>query len=80
MTLYEYLNNYPQEKKAFAEKLRIAESTLFKYINGEREPKLCIAIRIHTLTDGKVGFIDMINDTQDAEILGDPVEYYEDLL
>lgn len=76
MTLYEYLSKYPQQKIEFARKLRIAESTLYKYINQEREPRLPIAIRIHKLTGGLVGYAEMLTDPEDAEIIVDD----EDLL
>lgn len=76
MMLFDYFNKYPQKKIDFAQELCIAESTLYKYINQEREPKLSIAIRIHRLTDGKVSYPDLSLDPQEPEI----EENDEDLL
>ena len=76
MTLFDYLTNFPQKKIQFAEDLCIAESTLYKYIKKEREPKLSIAMRIHGLTNGQVGYNDMLINPQDIDI----EEKDEDLL
>ena len=66
MTLYQFLSKNQIEKAQFARDLGIAESTLFKYINQEREPKLAIAIRIITLTKGKVTYEGLLRDEDDA--------------
>lgn len=68
MTLYEYLSKYPREKLEFSRALRISESALYKYINQVREPKLAIAMRIYTLTDGLVDYSDMLIDPSAGEI------------
>lgn len=70
MTLFEYFSKYSIIKAEFARKLGIAESTLFKYINQERDPRLHIAIRIFTLTEGKVAYVDLLREPQDADIEG----------
>ena len=76
MSLFDYFSKFPQKKIDFAQKLYIAESTLYKYINQEREPKLSIAIRIHALTDGRVSYPDLSFEEQLPEI----EENDEDLL
>lgn len=76
MTLFEYFNKFSHKKIDFAQRLGVAESSLYKYINQEREPKLHIAIKIHTLTDGYVSYKDLSLYPQDIEI----EENDEDLL
>lgn len=66
MTLYQFLSINQIEKAQFARDLGIAESTLFKYINQEREPRLVIAIRIVEYTKGKVTYRGLLKDEDDS--------------
>ena len=68
MTLYQYLSQNQVEKAQFARDLGIAESSLFKYINQEREPKLSIAIKIVELTEGKVTYRGLLRDETEADL------------
>jgi len=47
-------------KRKLAEELNINESTLYKYLNRTRMPRLDIAIKIVELSDGVVTFEDMV--------------------
>lgn len=68
MTLYQYLSKNQVEKAQFARDLGIAESSLFKYINQEREPKLSIAIKIVALSKGEVTYKGLLKDESDADL------------
>lgn len=60
MKLFDYIIKKGVGKRHLSNQLKINESTLYKYINREREPKLQIAIRIVELTKGQVGFKDLL--------------------
>lgn len=60
MKLCDFILKMRVNKRKMSRELRINESTLYKYINREREPKLDIAIRIVELTKGRVGFKDLL--------------------
>lgn len=68
MTLYQYLAENQIEKAQFARDLGIAESSLFKYINQEREPRLVIAIKIVEMTEGKVTYRGLLKDEESADL------------
>lgn len=46
-------------KRDFALDLGINESTLYKYLKGDREPTLSIAVKIHRATRGEVSYEDL---------------------
>lgn len=65
MTLFDFISKFGTGKGynlELAHKLGIAESTLYKYINKERVPRLDIAMRISSITGGLVAFEDMLTD------------------
>lgn len=76
MTVYEWVSTKQISRTKMASLLGISLSTLYKYINFEREPSLRIAIKIYKYTRGKVGFEDMLKDNNDIHL--DPPD--EDLL
>jgi transcriptional regulator with XRE-family HTH domain len=60
MKLKDYLARRRVHKKTFCDDLGISESTLYKYINQEREPSLQVAIWIESYSEGKVPIKDLI--------------------
>ena len=63
MKLFDYMCKFNISKKTFASQLGINESTLYKYLNGENEPKLSIAMKIVELTISKVDYKDLTKET-----------------
>ena len=80
MTLYQYLSKNQIEKAQFARDLGIAESTLYKYINQERNPQLPIAIKIYRITGGHVSYEDMLVEELEDDTQGVPSDIDTDLL
>lgn len=60
MTLIEWMVKHQISKREFAAQIQIDESTLFKYINRQRVPRLDIAIRIFEASEGKVSYREML--------------------
>lgn len=60
MKLREYLAKFRVNKKNLCVDLGVSESTLYKYINMEREPDIQRALWIEAFTEGKVPLKDMI--------------------
>lgn len=54
MGLREYLEARQESVAEFAVRLGVAESTVFRYLNGERTPRPAVLARIKKLTRGKV--------------------------
>jgi len=54
MKLIEFITKHKVKKAQFAKSIGCDTSTLYNYMNGDRQPPLHIAINIVHLTDGKV--------------------------
>ena len=83
MNLKDYFKTHGVTKRYFAKKLKVDESTLYKYLNKTRMPRLDIAIMICEATGGAVTYREMLIEplkdfSQVPEI--DPDECDEDCL
>lgn len=83
MTLHNYICKFSTGKGfnlELADTIGIAESTLYKYINKERVPRLDIAIKINAATGGLVDYSDMLTEELSANLNIGNDSKIEDLL
>lgn len=64
MNLREYLKMSNLTQEEFCEHLNISRTTLYRLLNGEKEPSLSLAMKIVKATKNKVTFEDLLpNDS-----------------
>lgn len=66
MKLADFLSAKEMSPTAFARDLKVAPSTVFRWINGDRKPELSMMLLISKKTSGKVKIADFLAEEESA--------------
>lgn len=69
MSLLQWIIEYNISKRQLADDLEVNESTLYKYINRDRMPRLDIALKIERASNGKVCLLELLPPEMKDDVL-----------
>lgn len=66
MKLQQYLSDVGMTAREFSRRIRVAEGSVCRYLNGDRFPEPAVLIRIKAVTDGAVCADDFLPSDEEA--------------